>query len=138
MGCEPCRVVIDSEQRMGVSSVRFRIALAAWALLLFGCAAPGRSLELVSAVAPEYPEAARTAGQQGYVLVRYAVDADGRVRDPVVVAAEPVGVFDAAALRTVAAWRFRPARPGASPALIEGVESRVEFTLSESDAYRGY
>jgi len=131
-------VVIDSEQRMGVSAVRFRVVLLAAALSLVGCAAPGRSLELVSAVAAEYPDAARAAGQQGYVLVRYAVDADGRVRDPVVIAAEPVGVFDAAALRTVAAWRFRPARPGASPAVIEGVQSRVEFTLSEGDAYRGY
>lgn len=123
---------------MGVLAVRFRVALVAAVLLLVGCAAPGRSLELVSAVAPAYPDAARTAGQQGYVLVRYAVDADGRVRDPVVVAAEPAGLFDAAALQTVAAWRFRPARPGASPAVIEGVLSRVEFTLSEGDAYRGY
>jgi TonB family protein len=124
---------------MGLSVSTVRLAGAAAVLvMLLGCASTGRSLELVSAVAPVYPAEARAAGQEGYVVVRYAVDAEGRVRHPVVVAAEPAGVFDAAALRTVGAWRFRPARAGAGPALIEGVESRVEFTLSAGAAYRDY
>ncbi|MGA0840591.1 MAG: energy transducer TonB, partial [Pseudomonadales bacterium] len=97
-------------------------------LLLFislaGCAASERSLELISGAAPAYPPAARAAGQEGWVQVRYNIDDAGRVQSPIVIAAQPAGVFEEAALATVSAWRFRPAAPGAEPRVIQNVESR--------------
>ena len=113
-----------------------KITLLIAGLALAGCAASGRSLELVSGSAVTYPEEARAAGTEGYVVVRYDVDARGRVINPTVVEAQPPGVFDAAAIETVSSWRFRPARAGSKPSVIEGVQSRVDFTIGAGDAYR--
>lgn len=115
-----------------------RTLLSLLLLLIAGCAASERSLELLSGAAPDYPPAARAAGQEGWVRVQYDVDANGRVVAPVVVAADPPGVFDEAALATVSAWRFRPAAEGAQPRVIRNVVSRVEFSLSGGEAYEGY
>lgn len=106
-------------------------------IVLAGCAASGRSLELVSGSAVIYPPEAQAKGIEGYVVVQYDVDAGGRVINATVVAAEPAGVFDAAALETVSSWRFRPARGTRQPEVIERVRSRVEFSLDAGAAYRG-
>jgi protein TonB len=106
-------------------------------IVLAGCAASGRSLELVSGSAVIYPPEAQAKGIEGYVVVQYDVDANGRVINAAVVAAEPAGVFDAAALETVSSWRFRPSRGSRQPEVIERVRSRVEFSLDAGTAYRG-
>jgi TonB family protein len=122
---------------MMIPAVRsLRCAALIGVLLVAGCATAGRSLELVSGSAVVYPPDAQAAGIQGYVVVRYDVDASGRVINPRVVAADPPEVFDAAALETVSSWRFRPARGASQPRIIEGVESRVQFTLGAGEAYR--
>lgn len=115
-----------------------KISLLIFCLALAGCASSGRSLELVSGTAVTYPPQAQADGVEGYVVVRYDVDAEGRVVNMQVVEAQPAGVFDAAALDTVASWRFRPARRNSQPSVIEGVQSRVEFSLRPGDAYRDY
>lgn len=104
-------------------------------LLVAGCASSERSLQLVSGSAVVYPAAARAAGIEGYAVVRYDIDADGRAVNARVVESQPAEVFDEAALATVASWRFRPAR-GAQPRRVEGVQSRVQFSLGGGEAYR--
>jgi TonB family protein len=107
-------------------------------LMLAACASESvRSLQLVSGSGVIYPPEAKAQGIEGYVVVRYDVDAAGQVINARVVEAKPEGVFDAAALETVSSWRFRPAE-GAAPSFVEGVESRVEFSLDAGDAYRDY
>ncbi len=59
-------------------------------------------------MAPEYPRKAARAGISGWVDVRIVVDRDGTVRTAQVVAAEPKGAFDEAALNAVVHWRFQP------------------------------
>ncbi len=117
-------------------STPLKITLLIAGLALAGCASSGRSLELVSGSAVVYPEEARAAGTEGFVVVRYDVDARGMVVNPTVVEAQPPGIFEAAAIETVSSWRFRPARAGSKPSVIEGVQSRVEFALRAGDAYR--
>lgn len=81
-------------------------------------------------VEPAYPAEAAAAGIEGYVDVRFVVSPTGTVADPEVVAAEPPGVFDAAALAAVLRWRYtRP--PEGSQQGIE-VTERVEFDLDEA------
>lgn len=65
-------------------------------------------LERTRYVAPEYPANALRQRIEGKVRVRIVVDAEGRVREAVVVQAEPAGVFDAAAVASVRRWRFKP------------------------------
>jgi protein TonB len=100
--------------------------------LLEGCAAPGGDgvppLRFVQGAMPIYPAAAKAAGLEGWVRVRYAVGADGAVGNPQVVEAAPEGVFDAAARAAVARWRYAPDPRGLG---WEGVESVVRFELGE-------
>jgi len=59
-------------------------------------------------VRPEYPPRAITGNIEGWVRVRFTVAANGTVRDAVVVESEPGTVFDAATLKAIAHWRYRP------------------------------
>lgn len=106
-------------------------------LLLAGCAGGTRTLPLVSATGAVYPPQARAEGIEGYVVVRYDVDADGRVFNARVVDASPRGVFDESALAAVSRWRFRaPRGEGATP--VTGLQSRLVFELGDADRYRDY
>jgi TonB family protein len=74
---------------------------------------PFSSLELKRYVAPDYPRNAAARRIAGWVEVAFTVTPDGRTLDPRVVAAEPPGTFDAAALKAVRRWRFAaPTRNG--------------------------
>ncbi|MFI4920444.1 MAG: energy transducer TonB [Gammaproteobacteria bacterium] len=67
-------------------------------------------LVLVDRVEPKFPtQAVREGIDQGTVTVKFTVQTDGSVTNPVVTDAKPRrGVFDDAALRAVARWKFKP------------------------------
>jgi TonB family protein len=66
-------------------------------------------------VEADYPRTAAAMRRSGWVEVGFRVDADGRPRDLRVLAAEPAGRFDAAALAAVRRWRFAPPPAGSEP-----------------------
>ena len=108
---------------------------AAIILTAAGCAGAGRPLQLLSGADLVYPDQARAAGVEGVVRVRYDVTVEGLVVNARVDTADPVGVFDDAALALVRSWRFRPAvedgESVAAPALI----SEVRFQLGDTNRY---
>lgn len=108
-----------------------RLAVALAALALAGCAGAYRPLQFVGGNDLVYPPAAKAAGVEGRVVVSYDVTAQGRVANAVVTEAQPIGVFEGAALAAVQSWRFRPVlqrgQPVAAPARI----SEVVFKLGE-------
>lgn len=114
----------------------------AGALLLFvllaGCAAAPRPLQFVSGPDPTYPPAAKAAGIEGYVTVRYDVSAQGTVVNLRVVEAEPVGVFDAAALAAIGQWRFRPPTVDGRSVELRDRVSTLRFELEQGDDYADY
>lgn len=59
-------------------------------------------------VEPRYPSAAVRKGTQGWVDLEFTVAADGSVKDIDVRSAEPAGVFNDAAIKSVSQWRYRP------------------------------
>jgi protein TonB len=69
---------------------------------------PDRDLEQLVATEPVYPLVALRNRIEGWVEVDFTVTESGVVRDVEIVAAEPRGVFDAAASAAVGQWRFRP------------------------------
>ena len=69
---------------------------------------PDRDLEQLTATEPTYPLAALRDRVEGWVEVDFTVTEAGVVREIEVVAAEPRGVFDAAATAAIGQWRFRP------------------------------
>jgi protein TonB len=86
---------------------------------------PDRDLEPVSTPDPAYPPVAFRNGAEGWVELDFTVTEQGTVRDVEVVNAEPAGVFDAAAVAAVAAWRYRPRVVNGRP-----VMQRSSVTLS--------
>lgn len=80
-------------------------------------------------IPPEYPAHARMRRIQGYVDVEFTVDAEGRVRNASVVNADPPGVFDRAALNSIAHWRFEPKRQDGRAVEVTA-RQRIEFELS--------
>jgi TonB family protein len=63
-------------------------------------------------VTPIYPYQATVNGIEGRVVLRFIVDENGEVQDPVVVKAEPEGVFEEAALAAIVKYKFIPATIG--------------------------
>ena len=80
----------------------------------------------VKKVAPTYPEAARTAGLEGTVIVQVLVGKDGRVKDMKL--AQSVTGLDAPALVAVRQWEFQPATREKKPVAVWGAVP-VEFKL---------
>ncbi len=62
--------------------------------------------------APSYPPLSRRAGEQGRVLLRVHVTADGLADDVQVRESSGFARLDTAAQETVRRWRFVPARQG--------------------------
>ena len=115
-----------------------KVGLALMALL-HGCVADGnRPMQLVHEVGPAYPQAAKAAGAEGWVKVRYDVTADGLVENLAVVESNPSGLFDAAALAAVAQWRYRPAVVDGAPRRMRGVVSTLRFQLDGGERYDPY
>ena len=67
----------------------------------------GDALALVR-VLPRYPARALSRGVEGWVLLAFTIDALGVPINPVVIDADPQGIFDRAALQAVRKWKYRP------------------------------
>lgn len=115
-----------------------RVICLSIVVTLCACAAQNRPLQLLSGGAPEYPVAARAQGIEGWVDVRYDVSVDGRVENAVVVRSDPAGLFDAAALASIASWRFNAPLVEGRRVRAEGRVSTVYFRLSGGEAYERY
>src|SRR5690606_36795770 len=59
-------------------------------------------------VPPEYPPRALSRGLEGWVQLQFTITTIGTVKDAIVVDASPKGVFDDAALKAIARWRYNP------------------------------
>ncbi len=57
---------------------------------------------------PEFPQAAREHGVEGWVDLQFLVRRDGTLADVTVIGAEPAGVFEPSALDAVRRWRYQP------------------------------
>lgn len=115
-----------------------RIVLCVVLVWLAGCAGGDRPLQLVSGTGAIYPPDAKDQGVEGYVVVRYDVNAEGRVHNARVVAAEPPEVFNESALQAVSRWRFRPPERDGEAQPVSALESRLDFSLSGGSAYQDY
>ena len=85
---------------------------------------PDRDLEQLTATEPVYPPEALRDRVEGWVEVDFTVTEAGVVRDIEIAAAEPRGVFEAAATAAVGAWRFQPRVVNGRP-----VPQRTSVTL---------
>jgi TonB family protein len=123
-------------QRTKSRSLLRSLLAAGLVLVVSGCAMtgsrPSDELQWLEGARPAYPAEARAEGIEGIVVVEYRVSAEGEVRDPRVVRAEPSGVFDQAALAAVRTWRYRPHQQQGEAVEVTGVRSTLRFQLGEA------
>lgn len=80
-------------------------------------------------IAPDYPPRALSRGIEGWVKIEFTIGASGTVRDAKVVAAEPRGIFDEAALKAIARWRYNPRIEGGVAVERVGVQTIIRFEI---------
>ena len=79
-------------------------------------------------VEPDYPRELAARGVEGWVELEFLLDAKGEVESVRIIASEPAGVFDEAALQAVRRWRFKPYRVDGEPV---ATYSQVRLRFSE-------
>jgi TonB family protein len=104
---------LDSAKSLGASGAAFDTASAAVVAAkrqadALATVLPVRDNMVVKSVSPEYPVKASRRKITGFVDVHFTVTTTGDVKDPEIVKAEPVEVFDDAALRAIRKWKFKP------------------------------
>jgi protein TonB len=82
-------------------------------------------------IAPDYPPRALSRGLEGWVQVQFTITATGTVKDPVVVNADPKNIFDDAALKAIARWRYNPRVEGGVAVERVGVQTIIRFQLEQ-------
>lgn len=80
---------------------------------------------------PDYPPRAQTRGIEGYVIVQFTITATGTVKDAIVVEAQPKGMFDDAALKAIARWRYNPKVDAGVAVERVGIRTRLTFQLEQ-------
>ena len=87
---------------------------------------------------PVYPEYARRRGINGFVILQFIVDINGRVVEPSVQQANPQGYFETAAIRAIKQWRFSPGRNDKGTPVRCRLQMRIDFILKDSKSYGQY
>jgi periplasmic protein TonB len=82
-------------------------------------------------IAPDYPPRALSRGLEGWVQVQFTITPTGTVKDAKVVNAEPKTIFDDAALKAIARWRYNPRVEGGVAVERVGVQTIIRFQLEQ-------
>jgi protein TonB len=82
-------------------------------------------------VDPVYPPSLERRGIDGSVRVQFDVTPAGTVRNAIVVASEPRGAFDEAALEAIARWRYNPRIVNGAAVERVGLQTLIRFTIQE-------
>ncbi|HHX39122.1 MAG TPA: energy transducer TonB [Armatimonadetes bacterium] len=85
---------------------------------------------LVRTVKPRYPSSALLGNHEGAVSLKVEVRADGSPGEVEVVRSSGSRALDAAAVKAVKQWRWKPARRGDEP-VVSTARCRVRFELEE-------
>lgn len=88
----------------------------------------GEYLPIVK-VAANYPRRALQRGIEGYVILEFTVTKQGSVRDPIVVEAEPQGIFENAAMEAALKFKYKPRVVNGDPVEVGGVQNRITFEI---------
>ena len=88
----------------------------------------GEYLPIVK-VAPVYPRRALQRGIEGFVIVEFTVTKQGAVRDPVVVEANPEGIFEQAAIDAALKFKYKPRVVNGEATEVSGVQNRITFQI---------
>lgn len=110
---------------MNISGVPFKGTMGAGDIGGFQEAVP------LVRIPPLYPPSALSRKLEGRVKIVFTVTEDGKVIDPVVIAAKPSGIFDQAALRAIRKWKFNKRLVDGNPVQWQSVQTII-FHMDKS------
>jgi protein TonB len=82
-------------------------------------------------IPPDYPARAQQRGIEGWVLVEFTITPSGTVQDPKVLDADPKGMFDDAALKSIARWKYNPKVENGVAVERRGIRVVLRFDLED-------
>ena len=82
---------------------------------------------LIGAGPLRYPPKAKRYKYLGQVIVKFGIDEGGNVTDPYVVASEPPGVFERAALTHVKSYKYQPPLLNGDAVSVDEVAIKLVF-----------
>ena len=85
-------------------------------------------------VPPQYPEKAMQRGIEGRVLVQFTISKIGTVKDAKVIAAEPSSIFNKAALKAIAQWKYNPKIENGEAVEQRGIKISIPFVLGSENS----
>jgi len=97
---------------------------------LFSTSELDHPLQTLVRLPASYPMRARRLGIEGWVKLEFIVTREGRVRDIKVVEAEPTGVFESSATRSVSQYRFKPGTVDGNAVAVR-VVTTIRFKMEE-------
>jgi protein TonB len=86
----------------------------------------GDMLMPLQRIEPVYPYRAQQSGIEGFVTLRFSVNAEGGVQDVEVVEARPKRQFERAAIQAINKWRYQP-RPGTTDKLVQVITLKFKL-----------
>ena len=95
---------------------------------------PVKTLVPLAVVQPVYPFSAAMKEIEGFVLVQFSVDANGIVRDAVIIDSAPGRTFDDAALSAIRKFRFQPRMIGGDAIPTQDIQMKFAFSMESSYA----
>ena len=84
-------------------------------------------------ITPRYPRRALERGIEGYVIVQFVITETGAIRDPVVVEANPPGIFDSSARSAALRLKYKPRVVDGKAVEVPDVPHRFTYNLAEED-----
>ncbi len=85
--------------------------------------------KLVKRVNPEFPSRALRTGREGYVVIEYNVNPEGKVVNPTIIESSPKHLFEKAALNAIRKWQYEAQFEDDEPDM--GLaRTRMSFSLS--------
>jgi protein TonB len=82
---------------------------------------------------PDYPAVAAREGVEGWVQLRFSVDATGAVTDIEVIAAKPQRVFEQQAIRALKRWKYQPSTFDGAATARTGLQVQLDFNLEAAE-----
>ncbi len=83
-------------------------------------------------VPPQYPRRATQRGIEGWVLVEFTITATGAVINPILIDADPPGIFNRSAMRTIVKWKYKPRILNGKAVARPGVQHLITFELEDA------
>ena len=97
----------------------------------FEPAATDRDVRPIVRVPPRYPPDAASRGLEGWVRLSFSINEVGGVEDIEVIDSEPKRIFDRAAKRALARWKYQPQVEQGQAIVRTGLSVMLEFSLEQ-------